>query len=152
MKKNRLNGTVNGVASVASTKSINEEQWTKYHTKGGHGFAAEDANAQVDKWCGKLVEKVGTSNAKNGADRIVNGVEIQTKYCSTPAKSVEAAFKEGVYRYSGQVLEVPKDQYDDAVRIMRGRISNGQVPGVTDPIWQSNLSLKVITPMTKLYE
>lgn len=142
MKKNNLNKRVNGVASVSSAKFINDQQCSKYHTKGGHGFAAEDANAQTDKWCGKRVEKVGTNNAKNGADRIVNGVEIQTKYCSTPAKSVEAAFKEGVYRYSGQVLEVPKDQYDDAIRIMRRRISNGQVPGVTDPNMAEQLVIK----------
>ncbi len=142
MKKNNLNEIVNGVASVASTKSINDQQWTKYHTKGGHGFAAEDANAQIDKWCGKRVEKVGTGNTKNGADRIVNGVEIQTKYYSTASKSVDAAFKDGIYRYSGQVLEVTKDQYEDAVRIMRGRISNGQVPGVTDPNMAERLVIK----------
>lgn len=47
MKKDNLNEVVHGVASVASTKSINDTQWTKYHTKGGHGFAAEDANATV---------------------------------------------------------------------------------------------------------
>ena len=142
MKSKNFKEGVNGVASGASTKCINDQQWTKYHTKGGHGFAAEDANAQIEKWCGKCVEKVGTSNAKNGADRIVNGVEIQTKYYSSASKSVDAAFKEGVYRYSGQMLEVPKDQYDDAVRIMRGRISNGQVPGVTDPNMAERLVIK----------
>ena len=63
MKKGNLNETVNGIASVASTKSINDQQWTKFHTKGGHGFAAEDANAQWDKWHGKRVDKVGTVNA-----------------------------------------------------------------------------------------
>lgn len=133
MKKNNLNESVNGVASVASTKCINDTQWAKYHTKGGHGFAAEDANAMVDQLHGKRVDKVGVNNAKNGADRIVNNVEIQTKYCSTASTSIDAAFENGVYRYPGQVIEVPKDQYTDAVRIMRGRISNGQVPGVSDP-------------------
>ena len=142
MKKDNLNEAVNGVASVVSTKSINDQQWTKYHTKGGHGFAAEDANAQINKWCGKRVEKVGTSNTTNGTDRIVNGVDIQTKYYSTASKSVDAAFKDGTFRYSGQVLEVPKDQYDDAVRIMRGRIGNGQVPGVTDPGIAEQLVIK----------
>ena len=142
MKKDNLNEAVNSVASVVSTKSINDQQWTKYHTKGGHGFAAEDANAQINKWCGKRVEKVGTSNTTNGTDRIVNGVDIQTKYYSTASKSVDAAFKDGTFRYSGQVLEVPKDQYDDAVRIMRGRIGNGQVPGVTDPGMAEQLVIK----------
>ena len=53
-----------------------------------------------------------------------------------------AAFENGVYRYPGQVIEVPKDQYTDAVRIMRGRISRGQVPGVSDPNMAEQLVLK----------
>ena len=142
MKKNNLNESVNGVASVASTKSINDTQWAKYHTKGGHGFAAEDANALADKWSGKHVDQVGVNNAKNGADRIVNGVEIQTKYCSTASTSIDAAFENGVYRYPGKVIEVPKDQYADAVRIMRDRISDGQVPGVSDPNMAEQFVLK----------
>lgn len=142
MKKKNLNESVNGVASVASTKCINDTQWAKYHTKGGHGFAAEDANALADKLRGKHVEKVGVNNAKNGADRIVNGGCIQAKYCSTASKSIDAAFENGVYRYPTQVIEVPKDQYTDAVRIMRGRISRGQVPGVSDPNMAEQLVLK----------
>ena len=142
MAKKDFSKSVNGVASVASTKCINDQQWTKYHTKGGHGFAAEDANAMADKWCGKHVDKVGVNNAKNGADRIVNGVEIQTKYCLSASASIDAAFDNGVYRYPGQVIEVPKDQYGDAVRIMRGRISEGQVPGVTDPNMAERLVIK----------
>ena len=133
MAKKNFNETVNGVASVASTKCINDQQWTKYHGKGGHGFAAEDANAQVDILLGKRVEKVGTSNAKNGADRIVNGVNVQSKYCASASKTIAAAFENGKYRYPTNLLEVPKDQYEEVVRMMRGRISNGQVPGVTDP-------------------
>jgi hypothetical protein len=125
--------TVNGVASVASTECTNEQQWTKYHCRQGHGFAAEDANAQWDKWHGKHVDMVGMDNAKNGADRVVNGVEIQTKYCANAYKSVDSAFENGQFRYSGMKLEVPKDQYDEAVRIMRDRINQGKVPGVTDP-------------------
>ena len=142
MAKKNFSESVNGVASVASTKCINNQQWTKYHTKGGHGFAAEDANALVDKFRGKCVDKVGVDNARNGADRIVNGVNIQSKYCSTASGSIDAAFENGVYRYPGQVVEVPKDQYVDAVRIMRGRISRGQVPGVADPNMAEHLVVK----------
>ena len=82
--------SVNGVASVASTKCVNDQQWTKYHSRQGHGFAAEDANAMHDSWQGKSVDKVGMDNALNGADRVVNGIQIQTKYCADAAKSVEA--------------------------------------------------------------
>ena len=45
MKKGNYAETVNGVASTASTECTNQQQWTKYHSKQGHGFAAEDANA-----------------------------------------------------------------------------------------------------------
>ena len=142
MKTKNFNETVNGVASTASTECANQQQWTKYHSKQGHGFAAEDANALWDQMHGKHVDKVGVDNAKNSADRIVNGVEIQTKYCANAVKSVDAAFENGQFRYSGMKLEVPKDQYDEAVRIMRERISQGKVPGVTDPNMADQIILK----------
>lgn len=142
MANKNLNETVNGVASVASTQCTNDQQWTKYHGKTGHGFAAEDANALHDRFHGKRVDKVGVDNAKNGADRIVNGVEIQTKYCVNASKSVNSAFQNGEYLYPGMKLEVPKDQYDEAVRIMRGRISEGQVPGVSDPNMADQIVVK----------
>ena len=134
--------SVNGVASVASTKCVNDQQWTKYHSRQGHGFAAEDANAMHDSWQGKSVDKVGMDNALNGADRVVNGIQIQTKYCADAAKSVGAAFENGTYRYSGMKLEVPREQYDEAVRLMRGRIAAGEVPGVTDPAKASDMIVK----------
>jgi len=142
MARKDFSETVSGVASVASTKCVNDQQWTKYHSKQGHGFAAEDANALRDKWHGKSVDKVGMDNALNGADRVVNGVEIQTKYCADASKSVGAAFDNGSYRYSGMKLEVPRDQYDEAIRIMRGRIANGEVPGVTDPNMADRIVIK----------
>lgn len=114
---------------------LERTQISKYHTGGGHGFSAEDANASADRIRGRRVEVVGRDNAKNGADRIVNGVPIQTKYHRTPASTVQAGFdsKSGLYRYGGQVLEVPKDQYAECVAIMREKIANGRVPGVVDP-------------------
>lgn len=60
-------------------------------------------------------------------------MQIQTKYCADAYKSIGAAFNKGVYRYSGMKLEVPNNQYDEVVRLMRVRISNGNVPGITDP-------------------
>lgn len=133
MAKDTHNSSVNGVASVASSQCTNEQQWTKYHSRQGHGFAAEDANAMWDMWHGKSVNKVGMDNSLNGADRISDGIMIQTKYCSDAYKSIAAAFEKGSYRYNGMKLEVPSDQYDEAVNFMRRRISNGEVIGVTDP-------------------
>lgn len=130
---NLMNGTL-GATSFSSASDIESTQWTKYHTLQAHGFAAEDWNALMDKLCGRSVDKVGLSNELNGADRIVNGVKIQSKYCSSSYKSVSNAFDEnGLYRYPGMKLEVPKGQGEDAVRYMEQRIRNGQVPGVSDP-------------------
>lgn len=141
MEKNQKS-TINGVASTASTQCTNEQQWTKYHTKQGHGFAAEDANALHDRWHGKSVDKVGMDNSLNGPDRISDGIQIQTKYYSDATKSVNAAFDNGTYRYSGMKLEVPSDQYEEAIRIMRGKIASGQVPGVTDPKMAEQMVIK----------
>ena len=138
----KKNSTINGISSTASTQCTNDQQWTKYHSKQGHGFAAEDANAMWDRMHGKTVEKVGIDNSLNGADRISNGIQIQTKYCAEAAKSVNAAFENGTYRYGGMKLEVPSDQYDEAVRIMRGRISNGEVPGVNNPNMADQIVIK----------
>jgi hypothetical protein len=142
MTKKNFQETVNGVASVANTKCTNDQQWTKYHTKQGGGFAAEDANALWDRMHGKRVEKVGLDNSLNGADRISNGVPIQTKYCADASKSVASAFENGSYRYGEMKLEVPSDQYEEAVRLMRGRISKGEVPGVTDPNMADQIVVK----------
>jgi len=131
-----------GIFSTVTTRSTNEQQWTKYHGKQGHGFAAEDANSLWDRLLGKSVKKVGLDNSLNGADRIVNGVEIQTKYCADASKSIGAAFKNGSYRYGNMKLEVPKDQYYEAVRLMSKRISNGEIPGITDPNMAKQIVIK----------
>lgn len=114
-----FNSSVSGVASATSTMFVNNQQWSKYHGMQGHGFAAEDANALRDKWHGKSMDKVGMDNAINGADRVANGVEIQTKYCSDASKSLDAAFDNRSYHYSGMKFEVPCDQYDVLVRIFQ---------------------------------
>lgn len=106
----------------------------------GHGDAAEIMNTKLDNMSGKNAKLVGGDNAKNGADRLVDGIEIQSKYCKSARSSVDSAFNgsSGEYRYMDKngkpmQLEVPKDQYDQAVEIMKVKIKNGQVPGVKDP-------------------
>ena len=111
----KTNSCVANGASL-SAESLNQQQWTKYHTRGGHGFAAEDANAMADAFRGKPVDKVGMANALDGPDRISGCVPIQTKYYSSASQSVDAAFRNGEYRYQGMKLEVPSDQYEEAVR------------------------------------
>jgi len=106
----------------------------------GGGFAAEKGNTLIDIYSGKDAKIIGDDNAKNGADRLVNGQSIQTKYYKTGARSVGAGFdgQSGSYKYlnndgSPMPLEVPKDQYDDALRTMANKIEKGKVPGVTNP-------------------
>lgn len=126
-----------GVAS-----DVGESQISKYHSgkdgKAGHGFAAEDANALADKFKGKRVEKVGTNNAKNGPDRVSSGERIQTKYCKTARETVNAAFENHQYKYKlrngrPMKLEVPYDQYEEAIQYMKKKIIKGEVIGVKNP-------------------
>lgn len=141
MEENKEN-IYNNAGSVAQNAS--QSQTNKYVTgkdgSTGHGFAAEDANALADILKGNTVEKVGTNNSKNGADRITSGVKIQTKYCKTARATVNAAFDNitGEFKYKVRngrpmKLEVPSDQYTEAVNIMREKILNGEVKGVKNP-------------------
>lgn len=134
MKKNSK--STNGYTASISAKTIEEEmQWTKYHSpNGGHGFAAEDGNALWERVCGHKVKLVGLDNEKNGADLLIDGVPVQLKYFKDAYSSIEACFgPDGMYRYSGKEIMVPKDEYDEAVARMRTKITEGRVPGVTDP-------------------
>jgi hypothetical protein len=108
---------------------------TRYHTKGGTGFAAEDANAFADRIRLRHVEITGTGNEANGPDRIVDGTAIQTKYYPTATATIKSAFEldSGLFRYQDQMLEVPSDQYDECVKLFREKIAQGKVPGVTNP-------------------
>lgn len=141
-------GGILGTASVLSTRATESTQWRKYRCghdgSTGHGYAAEDANALADRRYGHRVQKTGWDNALDGPDRIVDGVKIQTKYCQSARASVNSAFDDqtGKYRYSGQQLEVPKDQYAEAVKVMEEKIREGKVDGVTDPAQAKNLVRK----------
>ena len=128
--------------------------------KGGHGFAAERANNLIDRLHGLNATVVGDNNVANGPDRkIINRdgsiTWIQDKYYSTATDSVNAAFDDatGQYRYfdgdgNPMKLEVPSDQYDDAVKLMRQKIEQGLVKNVTNPdeavniVKQGNLTHK----------
>ncbi len=140
----RTNNILTGLASAEIARELEQSQIGKYHAKGGHGFAAEDANALGDKMRLRSVEATGITNGANGSDRIVDGIAIQTKYFRTPYATINAAFddKTGLYRYQGQMLEVPSDQYDECVRLFQQKIAQGKVPGVTDPNEAKNIVRK----------
>lgn len=123
-----------GFAAPFVAQVLERTQIAKYHTLGGHGFAAEDVNTLLDRFKGKAAEVIGASNKAQGADRLVDGVRIQTKYYASASKTVAAAFDPATgYRYRGQVLEVPRDQYAECVELMAERIAEGQVPNISDP-------------------
>ena len=127
-----------------------------YQTPQGHGWAAENANHEIDRMLGKNAKIIGDDNALNGPDRYVDGNYIQTKYCAKASNSVAAAFEDGKYKYlldtnahpnastdsKVQQLEVPRDQYEQAVKFMEKRIETGQVPGVDDPKEARNIVKK----------
>lgn len=134
------------MGNYGTVNKLYDEQ--RFNTPQGHGFAAERANHLVDKLSGKDSKILGDSNLKHGADRLVNGVEIQSKYCQSGSKCISECFENGKMKYTIEngtkpmQIEVPSDKYDAAVKAMEKRIQNGEVPGVTDPSEAKNIVRK----------
>lgn len=145
-------GEVGGYLSCNSTviKTIAKDK--KFSARQGHGFAAENGNNLFDVFTGKKAEVVGNDNVKNGPDRKIvnrNGevTWIQDKYYSTASGSIEACFDENGFRYldsdnKPMQIEVPADQYDDAVLKMSEKIKQGKVQGITNPEEAANIVKK----------
>lgn len=132
----------------------------KFSTPRGHGFAAEQANHLFDKITNvdfigqgkvKLVaDEIDPTTGriiKDGADRVVNGVNIQTKYCTSGSKCISECFENGKFRYlnpdgTPMQIEVPLDKYEAALQSMENRIKNGEVPGISDPKEAKNIVKK----------
>lgn len=129
---------IEGVTYTTFDSAAHNDRLNRFAGRQGHGFAAEQANNLIDSITGKDTVILGDDNMKNGPDRMVNGVLIQSKYCQSANMTVEAAFRNGKYCYldaNGQPmqLEVPSDQYKEAVDIMRQKILKGEVPGTKNP-------------------
>lgn len=106
----------------------------------GHGHVGEQFGDTLDSLKGKNTERLGGNHEKYGADRVVNQKNIQTKFNKTAGKSVGQMFDTNAHmaKYLNSdgtmmMVEVPKDQYADAVRAMQKRIKSGQVPQETNP-------------------
>lgn len=136
-RRQNMPGIINSTQMNVGKSYVEE----KFHGARGHGFAAERANDLHDNMTGKNANIVGDGNEKNGADRIVNGINIQSKYCASGSKCVRECFdSNGNFRYYNDPknfrdpmqIEVPSDKYDDAVRAMQERINKGQISGVKD--------------------
>ena len=136
------------------------DRLNRFNSQQGHGFAAEQGNDLWDRMIGNEAKILGDDNAKNGADRLVNGKLIQTKYCQNARASIDAGFKNGQYRYldknaNPMQLEVPSDQYEAAVKIMAKKIEDGKVPNCNNPskakdlVRKGNITLEQATNLAK---
>ena len=132
--------TVGVIGGAEPRQAMYGEVGNYFNGSRGSGYAAEYGNNTVDRLTGKKVvnaaQQLDDNNrqVKHGADRIVDGVNIQTKYYKTASESIGAAFekKRAVYiNKDGSMMqiEVPRDQYDKACQLMQKRIDSGQVPG-----------------------
>jgi|LSQX01.3.fsa_nt_gb uncharacterized protein YcfJ len=122
--------------NVSNASTLYGEE--KIHLATGHGFAAERANHLYDTIRGHDAKIIGDNNAKNGADRIVDGIQIQSKYYNSGSQCVSECFENGRFRYinpdgTPMQIEVPSDKYDAAITAMKERIKKGEVPGINDP-------------------
>lgn len=151
-----VSGVIYGNVSNASTLYGSD----KFSTPRGHGFAAEQANHLYDKISnadflgqgkvqivGEAIDPNTGRIVKNGADRILNGTSIQTKYCNSGGKCISECFEGGKLKYinsdgTPMQIEVPSDKYEAALQAMENRIKKGEVPGVTDPKEAENIVRK----------
>ena len=134
---------VSATASVnifSDFESVVPANFAKVNTKTGHGEMAEEALTLMDKIAGKDATVVGRTNEKNGADRLVDGMQIQTKYASSGWKCINDCFDKvnGMFRYfnpdgTPMQIEVPSDKYYEAINVFRTKILEGKIPGVTNP-------------------
>ena len=132
--------TVNStIASINERATLYCSLYGAHTTKTGHGIWAEDVSTKLDILHGEKAVVVGRDNAPNGPDKLVNTAPVQCKYCASAQNSVNSAFDStGKYRYydldgTPMKLEVPKDQWSEAVEIMREKIAQGKVKGSTNP-------------------
>jgi len=140
---------VGGYVISAQETSTGANRFNPEINPGAHGSAAEQANTIDDILHGRNARIVGDNNAKDGPDRIVNGIKIQTKYFQTYNASVDECFyidSSGKYQFryfdnngKPMQIEVPWDQYPDAIKQMEDRIRDGSVRGVTDPSEAKNI-------------
>lgn len=132
MKQNM--GNVGTIAGASERQKIYSEMGNDMNMRQGHGYGAEYGNKTVDRILGKKVEgvqeKENGHHKLNGADKIVNGQKVQTKYCKSAADTYRAGFKDSSHDYSGQLREVPRDQYDEIRKMLQKDIDDGKMNGI----------------------
>lgn len=149
LSKSINNGAEAGGLAAGAYQQVNKLYGEeKFHARQGHGFAAERANNQQDLWNGHKAKLMGDSNGKNGPDRSVDGILIQSKYYETGRECIDSCFdSDGNFRYllgngKPMQIEVPSDKYDAAVKAMENKIRQDKVPGIKDPEEAKNIVRK----------
>jgi hypothetical protein len=120
-------GSASGVKAGAANYADNVHLGARQ----GHGFAAEKMNHLYDTMSGKDAHLVGGDNAKNGADRMVDGSLIQTKFCQNARATVDACIADGQFRYPDMKIEVPKGQGAEVKALMKEKIRAGKISGLS---------------------
>lgn len=139
----RLVETASVGSSSTNYTAMYQETKGYLNSSQGGGYAAEYANNTFDRLKGMKVESTAQvldehgRQVKAGADRTVNGIEIQTKYYKTAGESIGAVFdqEKPIYiRSDGSErmmqIEVPRDQYSEALKIFQKLIDDGKIPNV----------------------
>ena len=132
MKQNM--GNIGTLAGASERQKIYSEMGNDMNMRQGHGYGAEYGNKTVDRILGKKVvglqERENGHHKKSGADKIVNGQKVQTKYYKSAADTYRAGFKDDSHDYSGQVIEVPRDQYNEIRNKLQKDIDAGNMDGI----------------------
>ena len=125
-------GNVATILNASERQKIYDEMGNDMNMRQGHGYGAEYGNKTVDKLLGRKVdgiqEKVNGHHKKDGADKEVNGQKVQVKYCKSATDTYREAFKN--HDYSGQKIEVPRDQYNEIRNKLQADIDSGNIDGV----------------------
>ena len=99
-KKSNQEWEFTGITNSTQMNAVKTYGEEKFHGARGHGFSAERANDLYDDFTCKNATIVGDGNEKNGADRIVNGMKIQSKYCATGSRCIRECYNDnGEFRY-----------------------------------------------------
>ena len=147
IKNQKMGSAIIENASLVSVDTINAvgtafgAKFGSGNSKTGHGLYAEEAGSVLDKLSGEQSTVVGYDNAPNGPDKIVNSFNVQCKYCADVKSTINNCFENddtgGQFRYwnldgTPMQIEVPKNQYTDAIELMKDKIRGGKVGHIID--------------------
>src|SRR5699024_12031191 len=102
--------------------------------------AEDQTDNEFNKIKFKNAKGLGHDNSKDGADRVVNGKLIQTKYCKSAKDSINSVYRtvdkkqtaKYIYKLGNKqrmmIIEVQKDKYDEALKEMARKIKDDKVP------------------------